>query len=187
MGTYRRSAMTMLTWAQELSRCLARTQRLALTSKRYLWILPAVVLILLSLALRTGTQRKADPHIRYVPVTRKIASGRVLVKPRERVEYRIEITPAMYNAQVIGSFTAYGGSTNTVTAALMPETEYASWIAGHDAKAYYSSDGQKNVDQFAVRLDPGMYSFVISNRLSRTATKYVYLDVELIYDKAETY
>ena len=179
--------MTMLNWSRELSRCLFRAQQLALPYKRYLWIIPAVVLILLSMALRTGPQRKPDLHIRYVPVTRKIASGRILVKPRERVEYRIEITPAMYNVQVIGNFTAYGGSTNTITAALMPETEYTSWIAGHDAKAYYSSDGQKNVDQFAVRLDPGTYSFVISNRLSRTATKYVYLEVELIYDKAETY
>src|SRR5690348_12767646 len=155
--------MTMLNWSRELSRGLVRTQQLALTYKRYLWIIPAVVLVLLSLALRTGTPHQADLHIRYVPVTRKIASGRVMVKPRERVEYRIEITPAMHNAQVIGNFTAYGGSTNTVTAALMPETEYASWIAGHDARAYYSSDGQKSGDQFAVRLDPGLYAFVISN------------------------
>ena len=179
--------MTMLNWSRELSRCLLRTQQLALTYKRYLWTIPAVVLVLLSLTLRTGTRQKADLHVRYVPVTRKIASGRVLVKPRERVEYRIEITPSMHNVQVIGSFTAYGGSTNTVTAALMPETEYASWITGHDAKAYYSSDGQKNADQFALRLDPGTYSFVISNRLARTAMKYVYLEVDLIYDRAETY
>ena len=178
--------MTMLNWSRELASCLFRAQQLALTYKRYLWIVPAAVLVLLSLVLRTGPQRKPELHVRYVPVTRKIASGRVLVKPRERVEYRIEITPAMFNVQVIGTFTAYGGSTNTVTAALMPETEYTSWIAGHDARAYYSSDGQKSGDQFAVRLDPGLYAFVISNRLSRTAAKYVYLDVELIYDKAET-
>lgn len=177
----------MLNWGRELSSRFVRTLRPALKSNRYLWIAPAGVLILLGLTLRTGPQRKADLHIRYVPVTRKIASGRVLIKPRERVEYRVEITPEMFNAQIIGNFTAYGGSTNTVTAALMPETEYASWITGHDAKAYYSSDGQKNGDQFAVRLDPGIYSFVISNRLSRTATKYVYLEVELIYDQAEKY
>ena len=157
-----------------------------LQSKRAIAVGLGFGLIGFGAILRMGT-RDAGTHIRYVPITQKIASGRVLVKPSDRVEYHIDITPQMFNAQVIGSFTAYGGETNTVLAALMPSTEYANWITGHDAKAYYSSEGQKSEDRFAVRLDPGQYSFAISNRVSKKALKFVYLDVELIYYKAERY
>jgi len=151
------------------------------------WAIPAALgLGLVALAgMLTMGRHDAGGRIRYVPVTRKIASGRITVNPASRAEYRIDITPEMFNAEVIGSFTAYGGETNTVLAALMPAAEYANWITGHDVKAYYSSDGQKNEDRFAVRLDPGQYSFAISNRLSKKAMKFVYLDVELIYYKAE--
>jgi hypothetical protein len=169
------------------------TQRVALPelrilrSKRAFGIALGLAAIAAAGVLRIGTHEKPGLRIRYIPVTQKIASGRVLVKPLDRVEYRIVILPEMRNAQVIGSFTAYGGPTNTVLAALMPSTEYASWITGHDAKAYYSTDGQKNTDQFAVRLDSGSYSFAISNRLSKKAAKFVYLEVQLVYDKAEAY
>jgi hypothetical protein len=143
-------------------------------------------LIVLGLILRIGTH-EVGRRIRYIPVTQKLASGRVLVKPLNGVDYRIEITPEMHNAQVTGNFTAYGGANNTVAAVLMPQSEYANWINGHEADTYYSSGGQKNSDQFAVRLGPGIYTFGISNRLSKKATKFVYLEVELIYYKAETY
>lgn len=158
----------------------------ALRSKWLLAVAFGIGLIGLG-AILTGGPHNAGRRIRYVPVTRNIASGRVLVKPADRVEYRIGITPDMLNAQVIGSFTSYGGSNNTVLAALLPTTEYDSWIQGNDAKAYYSSGGQKSEDKFAVRLDAGEYSFAISNRTSKKAMKFVYLDVELIYYRAERY
>ena len=155
-------------------------------SKRSLWVTLGLALIVLGLILRIGTHDVAR-RVRYIPVTQKIASGRVVVKPRDRVEYRIEITPDMHDAQITGNFTAYGGSTNAVSAVLIEKSEYANWIHGHKAEAFYSSDGQKSTDQFAVRLGPGAYSFGISNRLSKSETKYVYLEVDLIYYRLETY
>ena len=148
-----------------------------------------VALIGLGLILRIARHDEAvyAPGVRYVPVTRKIASGRVVVKPRERAAYRIEITPDMRNAQVIGNFTAYGGATNAVSAVIMPEAEYANWVKGHEAEAFYSSGGGKSTDQFAVRLSPGNYELGISNRLSRSAPKFVFIDVDLIYYRLETY
>ena len=168
--------------AEQISRHLHRL----LQSKRLIPVALGLGLIALAGILTMGGH-DAGRRVRYVPVTQKIVSGRVIVKPLDRLDYHISITPEMSNAQVIGNFTAYGGATNTVLAAVMPTTEYAAWITGHDAKAYYSSDGQKSEDRFGVRLDPGQYSFAISNRLSKKDMKFVYLDVELIYYRAESY
>jgi len=155
-------------------------------SKRPLPVALGLGLITLAVILTTG-RHNAGLRTRYVAVTQKIASGRVVVKPLDRLEYRISITPEMFNAQVIGSFTAYGGSNNTVSVVLAPEAHYQNWITGDDARKYYSSDGQKSEDRFAARLDPGEYEFAISNRLSKKAMKYVFLDVELIYQRAERF
>ena len=158
----------------------------ALTPRRLGWVALGLTLIAFVLLLRVG-KHDAGARVRYVPVTQKIASGRILIKPLDRVDYQLEITAAMHDAQVIGNFTAYGGATNTVSAVLMQSSEYANWNNDQKADAFYSSDGQKNTDQFALRLGPGSYTFAVSNRLSKTASKYVFLDVELIYYRAETY
>ena len=155
-------------------------------STRRISVILGLVLIALGGVLRIGRHDVAV-RVRYVPVTRKIASGRVSIKPKEGIDYRIEITPDMRDAQVLGNFTAYGGSTNTISAVVMQESEYANWIKGQAADAFYSSDGQKTADQFAVRLGPGVYMFGVSNRLSKSAPKFVFLDLELIYYKAEAY
>lgn len=140
--------------------------------------------VVLSLA-RPGKKEMAR-HVPAIPVTRNIVSGRVLVKPRDGVQYRFEVTPDMRDAQLVGDFTAYGGATNGVSAVIMEASEYDNWIGGHRANAYYSSEGQKSTDRFAVRLGPGIYFFGISNRLSKTASKLVYLDADLVYYHSET-
>ena len=161
---------------------------LALIYNRRFWITLGLLLIASGLIVRiAGYNKGLSPRVRYVPVTRKIASGRVLVKPLGYAQYSIEITAEMRNAQVAGNFAAYGGPTNTVSAVIMQESAYATWIQGNKADAFYSSDGQKNTDQFSVRLSPGKYVFAISNRLSKSSQKYVYLEVDLIYYRPEAY
>jgi hypothetical protein len=156
-------------------------------STRRISVILGLALIALGGVLRMGKHDAVAVRVRYVPVTTKLVSGRIVVKPKEAVDYRIEVTPEMRDAQVVGSFTAYGGSTNTVSAVVMQESEYTSWVKGQAADAFYSSDGQKTADQFAVRLNPGVYRFGISNRASKSAPKFVFLDLDLIYYKAETY
>ena len=163
---------------------------------RYLWralnrrisphVAVGLALIVLGLILKIGTHSQPVRRVRYTPLTQKIASGRVLVQPREAVEYRIEIKPDMRDAQVSGTFTAYGGETNAVSAVIMEQSEYAKWIGGDTANAVYSSKGEKYSDQFGVRLDPGVYTFAISNRLSKSSARFVYLNVDLIYYRPET-
>lgn len=157
--------------------------------RKSLWAVLGLAVIVLGLVLWIAKPARKTPaqRVRSIPVSRNITSGSVLVKPRDGVQYRFEITADMHDAQVIGNFTAYGGSTNGVSAVIMDRSEYDSWISGHRANAYYSSEGQKSTDRFAVRLGPGIYFLGISNRLSKTASKLVYLDADLVYYRSEAY
>lgn len=165
----------------------ARPARTAPKSGRFLWIALGLGLIAIGLVLSLGRPGKdAARRAPSIPVTRNIVSGSVQVKPRGGVQYRFEVTPDMRDAQLVGNFTAYGGSTNGVSAVIMEASEYDNWISGHRANAYYSTEGQKSTDRFAVRLSPGIYFFGISNRLSKTASKLIYVDIDLIYYRSET-
>jgi len=127
------------------------------------------------------------PSIRYIPATENIASGQVTVPARGYVQYRFQITPEMRNASVSGHFSASGGTGNDVDAVIATESEYTNWINGHAARAFYSTHGKETNDSFNVRLAPGVYYFAISNKFSEFSSKYVFLQADLNYSRAETY
>jgi hypothetical protein len=119
--------------------------------------------------------------------SQKIASGQIVVKAHNYVQYRIEITPDMRDARLIGSFNASGGSGNDVEAVIATEPEYSNWINGHQAHVYYGTQGRKTTGSFNLRLTPGTYYFAVSNRFSAFSDKYVFLNVDLSYRKMLAY
>jgi len=161
------------------------------------WVLLAILaLVALYAIMRRGApdlQASAShasslaPSVRYVPATENIASGQVTVPARGYVQYRFEITPEMRNARVSGHFSASGGAGNDVAAVIATESEETNWINGHDASAFYSTHGRETNDSFDVRLAPGVYYFAISNKFSEVSAKYVFLQADLNYSRAETY
>jgi hypothetical protein len=129
----------------------------------------------------------AAPRIRYVPVSQKIATGQIAVKAGGYVQYRIRIEPEMREARVTGSFNASGGSGNDIEVVIAGENEYTNWINGHEARVFYGTHGKKTTDSFDVRLAPGEYYLAFSNKFSTFTDKYVFLEVDLKYSRAETY
>jgi hypothetical protein len=127
------------------------------------------------------------PKVRYVPVSQKIANGQIVVKARGHVQYRIRIDPEMSEARISGSFNASGGLGNDIGAAIADENEFLNYINGHEARVLYGTKGQKTTDRFDVRLRPGTYILVFSNRFSALTDKQVFLDVDLNYSRRETY
>jgi hypothetical protein len=127
------------------------------------------------------------PSIRYVPVTQKIASGQIVVRPNGYVQYRFQITPDMRNAQVSGRFNASGGHGNDIEAVIASEEEFTNWINGHQARVFYSTEGRKTTDTFDVRLGPGTYYLAFNNRFSAFTPKDVFLEVDLNSQRTETY
>ena len=129
----------------------------------------------------------AAPSVRYVPASQQIASGQVVVPARGYVQYRIEIPQAAREAHVSGNFNASGGRGNDVAVALTSESEFANWVNGHAARAYYATPGKETTDTFDVRLGPGTYVFGVSNRFGMLSNKYVFLSLNLSYQRLETY
>ena len=135
----------------------------------------------------TYPDTQSPQRVRWVPVSEKIATGQITVKSRGSVPFRVQITPEMRNAHLVGKFTASGGSGNDIAAVLASEEEFTNWNNGHSAKVYYSTDGQKTTDQLDVSLSPGTYIFAFSNRLSPSTDKYVMTDIELDYSRPQNY
>ena len=130
---------------------------------------------------------QSQPHVRWVPVSEKIATGQITVKSGGSIPFRVQITPEMRDAHIVGKFTASGGSKNDITAVLASEDEFTNWNNGHSAKVYYSTDGKKTTDQLDVPLAPGTYIFAFSNRFSPFTDKYVMAEIELDYTRSQDY
>jgi hypothetical protein len=78
------------------------------------------------------------------------------------------------SAAFAGKFRARGGSGNDVEVYILDEDGYENWANGHSTETYYNS-GRKTVGSFNVRLSPGKYFLVISNRFSVVTAKAVTL------------
>ncbi len=124
---------------------------------------------------------------RYVPATKKIATGPVIVKAQGYVQYQFVITPEMVEPTVTGSFTASGGSGNDIAAVIADEMNYTNWINGHQSSAFWSTQGKETTGSFELRLKPGVYYLAFSNRFSSFTDKEVVVEADLNYKKSETY
>ena len=124
---------------------------------------------------------------RYVPVSQKLATGQIIVKAGGFVQYRINIEPDMVQPAVAGTFNASGGSGNDITAVIADEMNYTNWINGHQANVFWGTGGKQTTGNFEVRLRPGQYYLVFSNKFSAFTDKQVFLEVDLNHKKAETY
>jgi hypothetical protein len=133
----------------------------------------------------TYPESQSQPRVRWVPVSEKIATGQITVKSGGSIPFRVQITPDMRDAHIVGKFTASGGSKNDITAVLASEDEFPNWNNGHSATVYYSTDGRKTTDQLDVSLAPGTYIFAFSNKFSTSTDKYVMADIELDYSRSQ--
>lgn len=136
---------------------------------------------------RKDTAPAFAPRTRYVPVSQNIASGQITVPPRDDWHYPLRITGEMLGARLIGAFNASGGSGNDIEVAIMPESEFPNWANGHPAKVVYSSGGRETTGNFDVALSPGSYVLDFSNRFSLFNAKFVGIQVDLNYQRQETY
>jgi hypothetical protein len=127
------------------------------------------------------------PKTRHIPVSQKIATGQIVVRANGYVQYRITITPEMVAPTVTGTFSASGGTGNDIQAVIVDEENYSNWINGHQAQAFWTTQGKQTTGNIEAQLNPGMYYLAFSNKFSAFTAKQVFLEVDLNYKKAETY
>jgi len=138
-------------------------------------------------AARAEAARIASiPQIQYVPVSKSMVSGELTLHARDTRIFRFTITADMREPHVVGRFIARGPYGADIEALIMSEEEFPNWDNGHQAKVLYSTNGPKTTDRFDVRLVPGDYVLIFSNRAALLFTRYVTPVVELKYTLAET-
>lgn len=130
---------------------------------------------------------RSVPKTRYVPAHRQIVNGQITVRSGGAVTYRIMIEPDMVDPILAGSFSASGGSGNDIVGVIADETNYTNFINGHQARVFWQTAGKQTVGNFEVRLRPGMYYLVPSNKFSAFTDKQVQVAADLKYKQAETY
>jgi hypothetical protein len=84
-------------------------------------------------------------------------------------------------------FNVSSESGNDITGVIADEENYTNWINGHQAQVYWGTQAKQTTGTLEVRLKPGLYYLVFSNKFSAFTDKQVFLEVDLNYKKTETY
>jgi hypothetical protein len=116
-----------------------------------------------------------------VTKTLVITNGQITIEPMKWVSYTVQVTPQMIDPTLKGNFTASGGSGDDVTAAVADEMNITNWINEHAATPVWQTPGKLTKGAFEVKLSPGVYYFVISNKFSFINEKKVTAHATLSY------
>jgi len=110
-----------------------------------------------------------------------IVNGLITVSAGNYQAYPFTIPSGAMNANIVGNFTASGGSGNDIIVLIMDATAFVNWKNGHQVSVYYDS-GQLTTSNFDVSLPAGgSYYLVFSNTFSIISTKNVQTRADLSY------
>jgi hypothetical protein len=138
-------------------------------------------------ASETTSSSVSPKSVRWATKKDTIASGQITVRHGGYVYYKITIKPDMRDAVVDGNFSASGGSGNDIMGIVADEENYTNWINGHEAKAFWSTQGKETTGEFELRLAPGIYYLALSNKFSALTDKDVFLEASLSYQQPQVY
>lgn len=110
-----------------------------------------------------------------------IASGSVSIPAGQVSYYKFEIKPEFQDVDVKGNFTASGGSGNDIYTFIASESDVINWKNGHKYQVFWQTDGQQTTGNFDVKLQPGAYYLVLSNRFSVESDKQVAIDAAVTF------
>jgi hypothetical protein len=133
----------------------------------------------------TSQSAPTPPESRLVAKSQTIVNGAIQIEAGKSASYRLDVLPDMLQASIKGSFTASGGSGNDVQVAIGDEMNITNWMNGHQASVLWETPGQLTTGAFDVKLQPGTYFLVISNRFSLLSDKSVTVEASLSYSQNE--
>jgi len=133
-------------------------------------------------APRLAMERESPAPV-FIPVTKTLVTGQLIVKAASDVRYKLEIdTDKMRNPVVSGSFRANGGQGNDIDVFLADEDSFENLMNGHKAPMLYNSH-KETVGKLNVPIKrSGTYYLCFNNHFSLLATKQVFADVTLTYE-----
>lgn len=116
-------------------------------------------------------QHKADP-----------LNDTMAVEPGAFKWYELNVPEEVRNWRIHGKFRAQGGSGNDIAAYVLDEESFENWKNNHRYLQYYDS-GKVTVGSFDLRLNPGKYFLIFSNRMSTFSNKVVTINSTIEYDE----
>jgi len=122
------------------------------------------------------------PTFFWKPVRKEI-NETLQVAPLNYRFYKLEVDgERMRNYRIAGHFNAGGGLGNDIMVVLATDDEFANWINGHAASAYFNS-GPKTTGSFDVRLPAGSYILAFSNKTAIISPKQVSVVATIMYEE----
>lgn len=115
-------------------------------------------------------QHKVAPH-----------QNTIAIEPRGYKSHELSVPSEFRNFRVRLKFRAEGGSGNDVMVYLLDEESFVNWQNGHNYLQYYES-GKVTVGSLDVRLKPGKYFMIFSNKMSMFSNKVVHIDSTIEFD-----
>ena len=128
----------------------------------------------------------APPAPVFVPVTKNLVEGQLIVRAGGMVKYKLQIdTTKMRNPIVSGSFRASGGRGNDIQVVLADEDSLENLLNGHKVPSLYKTQPITNGKLDVPITESGTYYLVFNNRFSMLSPKQVFADVTLTYEEQQ--
>ena len=97
------------------------------------------------------------------PQSSTLVNGDISVNAETNNDYAFDVTAAMKDASVVGSFKTFGGAPNHIEVYIMDDATYKLWIKGRTAHILLDSGSLSsgNIDQAITT--PGEYHLIFTN------------------------
>jgi len=122
----------------------------------------------------------------FVPVTKNLVEGQLIVRAGSMVKYKLQIdTTKMRNPVVSGSFRASGGRSNDIQVVLADEDSLENLLNGHKVPSLYKTQPITNGKLDVSIAESGTCYLVFNNKFSPFSPKQVFADVNLTYEEQQ--
>ena len=128
----------------------------------------------------TGTTTLTTP-LPTGPQSEYLINGDISVSAETRNNYAFNVTAAMKDVSVVGSFKTFGGAPNTIEAYLMDDTTYVNWLKNRTVHILFDSGSLSSGDIDQAITVPGEYHLVFANysEASVASAQQVTVKIEL--------
>lgn len=139
-----------------------------------------VAAILLMLSACGGTKTTSTSLVPG-PHSSPLISGNVSVQAQTNLDYAFDVTSAMQDVTITGSFDTFGGAPNSIRVLIMDDATYKKFIKGDVAAPISDSGPLSNGELNTVIPGPGKYHLTFANSYPAyiAAAQQVKVDIEL--------
>jgi hypothetical protein len=139
--------------------------------KYFKFVLAGCTFVLFSTILACNSAPSATTLETSLPTglqSTALVSGDISVSAKTNNEYAFNVTAAMKDVSVVGTFKTFGGAPNHIEVYIMDDATYKLWIKGHTALILFDSGSLSSGAVNQAITVPGKYYLIFTNYASAT-------------------